>query len=57
MTDISRDQVVTALKAMSESEAKAVLSEAIASGRQKKMEDAAAAVRRYVGGTPRTGEE
>jgi hypothetical protein len=49
MTD--RKEVVDALKAMSESEAKAVFSEARATGRQQRMEDAAAAMRRFVGGT------
>jgi hypothetical protein len=54
---LGKQEVVDALKAMSESEAKAVYAEARATGRQQAMERAAAAVRAYVGGTPRTEEE
>jgi hypothetical protein len=51
MTD--RKEVVDALKAMTESEAKAVYAEARQTGRQKRMEDAALLLKQYVHGTPR----
>jgi hypothetical protein len=52
MTD--RKEIINALRSMTETEAKAVFNEARASGREKRMEDAATALKQYIHGSPRT---